>query len=155
MATNDYDVVMTTPRSIRLEPHVTDRLRSYVTRHPGLSSAAVAARLVDEGLRMDEHPGIVFRDGPMGRRAVVVGGPDVWQIVSAVRAARFANPRASQKAVLALVAENGGLAPRLVDIAITYWSSYPDEVEALVDEAARAEQTLREMSERTERLLSS
>lgn len=27
---------------------------------------------------MDEHPGIVFRSGPAGRRAGLAGGPDIW-----------------------------------------------------------------------------
>ena len=30
---------------------------------------------------MAEHPGVIFRAGPAGRRAAVVGGPDVWEIV--------------------------------------------------------------------------
>lgn len=146
---------MSSPRSIRFEPEVTERLRSYVSRHPGLSSASVAARLVDEGLRMDEHPGIVFRDGPMGRRAVVVGGPDVWEIVKATRAVRAASPRASQKALLTLVSENSGVSPRLVDIALAYWAAYPDEVDLQTQEAGRAEQVHRDLLERTGRLLSS
>jgi hypothetical protein len=31
--------------------------------------------------------GIVFRDGPAGRRAVVIGGPDVWEVIAAARSA--------------------------------------------------------------------
>lgn len=155
MTTYDYDVVMTSPRSIRFEPDVAVRLRSYIARHPGLSGAAVAARFVDEGLRMDEHPGIIFRDGPLGRRAVVVGGPDVWEIVKATRAVRAASPRASQQAVLTLVSESSGVAPRLVDIALSYWAAYPDEVDGQIAEADRAEQLHRDLLERTGRLLSS
>jgi hypothetical protein len=34
---------------------------------------------------MDDHPGIVFRDGPTGRRAGLAAGPDVWEVVSALR----------------------------------------------------------------------
>ena len=34
---------------------------------------------------MAEHPGIVFRDGPTRRRAAVAGGPDVWEIIRAVK----------------------------------------------------------------------
>ena len=70
---------MGTPRSIRFDPVVEDRLVTYAALHPGASASSVAARLVDEGLRMDEHPGVMFRDGPTGRRAVLVGGPDVWE----------------------------------------------------------------------------
>lgn len=31
---------------------------------------------------MEAHPGIVFRDGPSGRRAGTAAGPDVWAVVS-------------------------------------------------------------------------
>ena len=65
---------MASPTSIRFDEPVIDRLSSYVARHPGLTRSAVAARYVDEGLRMEEHPGILFREGPTGRRATVVGG---------------------------------------------------------------------------------
>ena len=34
---------------------------------------------------MDEHPGIVFRSGPAGRRAGLVSGPDVWEVVAVHR----------------------------------------------------------------------
>lgn len=42
-------------------------------------------RYVAEGLDMDEHPGIVFRMGPAGRRAGLSGGPDVWEVVAVHR----------------------------------------------------------------------
>ncbi len=34
---------------------------------------------------MDEHPGIVFRSGPAGRRPGLLGGPDVWEVVAVSR----------------------------------------------------------------------
>jgi hypothetical protein len=34
---------------------------------------------------MDEHPGIVFRSGPAGRRPGLAGGPDVWEVVAVHR----------------------------------------------------------------------
>jgi hypothetical protein len=34
---------------------------------------------------MDEHPGIVFRSGPVGRRPGLAGGPDVWEVVAVHR----------------------------------------------------------------------
>lgn len=77
---------MAVPTSVRFGQPVTYRLSSYVARHPGLTRSAVAARYVDEGLRMEEYPAIVFRDGPAGRRATVAGGPDVWEVVAAVHA---------------------------------------------------------------------
>lgn len=58
------------PTPVRFEDEVAKRLRSFVASHPGLSLSAAANLLVDEGLRTDEYPGVVFRDGPTGRRAV-------------------------------------------------------------------------------------
>jgi hypothetical protein len=67
---------------------------------------ATAVRYVDEGLRMDEHPGILFREGPAGRRATVVGGPDVWEIVRDVKAARAAEPKLSEDALVSMLEDN-------------------------------------------------
>ena len=57
-----------TPRAVRFEPAVLERLRRYVRAHPGISASALTSRFVDEALRMEEHPGVLFRDGPSGRR---------------------------------------------------------------------------------------
>jgi hypothetical protein len=34
---------------------------------------------------MDEHPGILFRAGPAGRRPGLIGGPDIWEVVAVFR----------------------------------------------------------------------
>ena len=144
---------MSTPRSIRFEPGVVSRLADYVARRPGLSGASVAARLVDEGLRMEEHPGVIFRDGPAGRRATLVGGPDVWEVIRAVRSARAAEPELSQSDVLDLVEVNSGLPPRQLQTAVDYWGAYPAEVDALVEQADRIEAAGLAATERTDALL--
>ena len=51
----------------------------------GQSRSTLIQRYVEEGLEMDEHPGIVFRSGPAGRRPGLVGGPDVWEVVAVFR----------------------------------------------------------------------
>ncbi|CCG03093.1 hypothetical protein [Blastococcus saxobsidens] len=130
---------MTTPTSIRFDAPVTARLASYVARHPGLTRSAVAARYVDEGLRMDEHPGILFREGPTGRRATVVGGPDVWEVIRAVKAARSAEPELSDEELMAMLEDNTGVPRRMIRMALDYWGAYPEEVDALVAYADRVE----------------
>jgi hypothetical protein len=144
---------MATPRSIRFDDSVLERLASYVRRHPGLTASSVAARLVDEGLRMEEHPGVMFRDGPMGRRASLVGGPDVWEVIRALRSARAAEPALDEPQLLDLVADNTGVALRLLRLAVGYWAAYPDEVDALVDHAARTDVAHRGAAERARGLL--
>jgi hypothetical protein len=118
---------------------VIDRLSSYVARHPGLTRSAVAARYVDEGLRMEEHPGILFREGPTGRRATVVGGPDVWEIVRTLKAARSSEPDLSEDELLTMLEDNTGVPRRMVRAALEYWGAYPQEVDALTAYAERAE----------------
>ncbi len=130
---------MSTPRSIRFDPAVENRLVSYAARHPGVSSSSVAVRLIDEGLRMDEHPGVMFREGPSGRRACLIGGPDVWEVIRAVRSARSAEPGLMESEILELVSENTGVVLRLIRAAVDYWAAYPKEVDALVEHADRAE----------------
>ncbi len=130
---------MAAPTSVRFDEPVTERLASYVARHPGLTRSAVAARYVDEGLRMDEHPGILFRNGPAGRRATVVGGPDVWEIVREVQAARAAEPELAEAELLVMLEEGTGVPPRMIRTALDYWAAYPDEVEAMVGYAEQAE----------------
>src|SRR5258708_28043288 len=74
---SNYDVVMSkraaTP--VRFDAPVAERLASFAAANPGMSLSSAANRLVDEALRMSEHPGIMFRPGPTGRRAALAGGP--------------------------------------------------------------------------------
>jgi hypothetical protein len=30
---------------------------------------------------MSDHPGVIFKDGPSGRRAALGYGPDIWEII--------------------------------------------------------------------------
>jgi hypothetical protein len=121
-----------TPRSIRFDQRVSDRLAAYVASHPGWSGSSVANRFIDEALRMEDHPGIVFRDGPTGRRAVLIGGPDVREVIRAVRSARASEPALEADGIVALVAANTGVPARLVETAIRYWAAYPDEIDAWI-----------------------
>jgi hypothetical protein len=73
----------TTPVSLELDSNTLDQLAER-ERTTGESQSQLAQRYIEEGLRMERYPGIVFRDGPTGRRAVLVGGPDVWEAMSTV-----------------------------------------------------------------------
>lgn len=88
---------------------------------------------MDEGLRSREHPGIVFRDEPSGRRAALAVGPDVWEVVSAVRLTTVRG-----EAAVASVADEMSLPEPAVRAALDYYAEYPDEIDAEVDENDRA-----------------
>lgn len=62
-------------------------------------------------------------------------GPDVWEILRVVR-----NVDVKGEAAITQSAEWLGLAPEQVDLAVRYYSEYPDEVDRWierVDEEAR------------------
>jgi len=142
-----------TPRSIRFDPRVSERLAGYVASHPGWSGSSAANRFVDEALRMEDHPGVLFREGPAGRRAVLVGGPDVREVIRAVRSARHAEPELTADEIVALVSANTGVPGRLVDIAIRYWAAYPAEIDAWIEETAVFEEQQLKAWERRQDLL--
>ncbi len=143
LATLDY----MSSEPIRIDAKTLHGLRERSARS-GEPLVRLAQRYINEGMRLDSHPGIMFRTGPAGRRAVVVGGPDVWEVVVAARSA----PERGEARMLAL-AERIGVSSDRIRIALRYYAEYPDEVDrhiALVEEEAlRLEQAL----ERERRLL--
>lgn len=102
---------------------------------------------------MDAHPGIVFRDGPAGRRAVLIGGPDVWEVIKAVRAVRDTNRRLKGAAVSAAVHEHTGVNPERIEAALAYYGEFADEIdERLAQDSALEAELLVAMQRRTELL---
>jgi hypothetical protein len=138
---------------VRFDPPVADRLASFVSANPGMSLSSAANRLVDEALRMTEHPGITFRAGPTGRRAALAGGPDVWEVIRAIRSAHAAEPELDSDDLLNLVSDNSGIALRLVSTAVRYWAAYPDEVDAEIAAADAADDAAQQAWLRERRLL--
>ena len=102
---------------------------------------------------MSEHPGIVFRPGPAGRRPGLVAGPDVWEVVRAIKSARAHEPDLNEEDLLALVAGNTGVPLRLIRVAVSYWASYPDEVNAEIAAAESAEDAAEDAWRRERQLL--
>ena len=82
-----------------------------------------------------------------------MGGPDVWEVIRAVKFARSAEPDLPEAELLSLVADNSGLSVRCVRTAVAYWATYPGEVDALLEYAARAEQATALSQDRTNALL--
>lgn len=89
---------------------------------------------------MAEHPGVIFRPGPTGRRAALTGGPDVWEVIRAVKSAHATEPGLDSDDLVSLVSDNTGVPLRLVTTAVRYWAAYPGEVEAEIAAADAAEE---------------
>lgn len=104
------------------------RLKALAARRR-MSSSTLAEQLIDEGLRMEDHPMIVFRDGPSGRRPVIAGGPDVAEVVGAIVGGDVPVDARSGRAADLL-----GLSPRQVDAAMAYYAEFSDEIDAALRE---------------------
>jgi len=126
---------MSTPVAIRFDEGLLAEVRR-VARRRATSVSAVVQTFAVEALRMDRVPGIVFRDGPGGRRAQVAGGPDVWEVVETLSAV-------GGERALPRLAEAAGLPVRTVTIALDYYSFYPDEVDEWIAENDRAAEEAR------------
>ncbi len=123
--------------SVRVGDDLFEQLEAQ-SRRSGQTRSAVAKQLLEEGLRMEQHPGIAFRSGPGGRRAGLIGGPDVWEVVGALRGADGGDADS-----LASIGERTGLTADQVGAALRYYADYSDEVADWIrrveEEAERAE----------------
>ncbi|MGI9017147.1 MAG: CopG family transcriptional regulator [Euzebya sp.] len=108
--------------SMRLPEDLRDRL-SVAADAQGSSVSALIERYAREGLAMERHPGIVFRPGPGGRRAGLSGGPDVWEVVSALR-----DLKGTESERVHTLADQMGLHPRQIAIALSYAAEQADEI---------------------------
>lgn len=112
--------------SVRM-PAETVRALETAARRSGSSRSALIVNLVDEGLRRGRHPRITFKDGPSGRRAAIVGGPDVWELMGFVHDSGLRGDKALMGA-----AEWFSLPVEDVIAAIAYATEYADEIGELV-----------------------
>lgn len=134
--------------SLRFPDELTlDRLRDQAHRRDS-SMSSLAARLIEEGLRMEEHPAICFRDGPAGRRAVLVGGPEVADVVSALIGGDV--PVEKRRA---RVAEMMCLRESLVDATLAYYAEHTAEIDAEIAAQEEATKKYQALWERQQALL--
>ncbi|MEI6621016.1 MAG: hypothetical protein WCP28_03840 [Actinomycetes bacterium] len=82
---------------------------------------------------MSEFPGIVFKDGPSGRRAALTYGPDVWEVVRFLKEVDERGEGAVEAAseVLALPVAR-------IRLAMQYYAEFPDEIDARIADADAA-----------------
>jgi uncharacterized protein (DUF433 family) len=111
---------MSRPRSFRLPDTLLASLQGRA-RERGESANALAERYLEEGLRRDDHPLLVFRDGAAGRRAALVGTRlDVAQVIDTLRE--------SDNSVEA-TAEYLGIPEQHVRAAVRYYADFREEVD--------------------------
>lgn len=133
--------------SLRLDDGLRERLAAAAAAE-GTTVTALVERFVREGLAVADHPGIVFKPGPSGRRAALAGGPDVWEIASALR--RLSGTEAER---VAAVAAEFGLHERQVVTALNYAAANRTETEARVQANDRALAEAERVAAERQRLL--
>ncbi len=111
---------MTRPRSFRFAASLLAALEARA-RERGESASAVAQRYLEEGLRRDTHPLIVFRDGAAGRRPALAGTRvDVAQVIETLRNSDNSIDETS---------EYLALPEAYVRAAVKYYADYKDEID--------------------------
>jgi len=131
MATVDYTVVMPVV-SLRFSDEPLHRRLKESAHRRDVGVSTRAERLIDEGLRMESHPAIVFRDGPSGRRPMLAGGPEIVDVIGAIVGGDvLVHMRRSRAAELLVISE------ALVDAALAYYGDHTDEIDGFLSDRAR------------------
>lgn len=111
---------MSNPLSLRLQGDALQRLW-FQAKLAGMPPRTLAQRMLEEALRMAEHPEIRFTTGPAGRRATLRGcGLDVWEVVQVLRA--NSNDAAE-------VAASLEVPQHWIEACVAYYGAHPEEID--------------------------
>ena len=112
-----------TPVSVRLDKPVLSAIRAKA-RASGKPLSRVIREMLELMLRMQRFPGIVFVEGPAGRRAHLAGtGLDVWEVTGLLQ---------EYGSVSELHEQFPRLSPIAIQVAKAYAEAYPDEISAFL-----------------------
>lgn len=114
--------------SVRLDESLAERLRLRA-RAAGESLSDRLRRYAEEGTRREEHPLVTFRDGPTGRRAGLLGGPDVWEVAMWLDDLHGE----SEPDPATTLTRESSLSHPQVEAAQRYRAAYPEEISARID----------------------
>jgi uncharacterized protein (DUF433 family) len=116
----------TRARGLRLPEELQEEIEREM-RLREVTFSEVATSLLREAVRMRRVPGIVFMDGPVGRRASIAGtGLDVWEVIATFKSVGEDRER--------LEASYGWLSDRQLCAALAYYGLYPEEIDARIEE---------------------
>jgi uncharacterized protein (DUF433 family) len=114
------------PLAFRVPLRTLEHLRRRA-HDAGQSQTALAERYLEEGLRMDDHPLIYFRDGASGRRPALLGTRlDVADVIETI----WQNDRSVERTATYLE-----LPIDRVEACLRYYADYGDEIDAWLDRA--------------------
>jgi uncharacterized protein (DUF433 family) len=115
----------TKARGLRL-PEELEKEIERERRLRGASFTEVVSSLLREAVRMRRVPGIVFMEGPSGRRAAIAGtGLDVWEVISTHKSTGGDYERLKES--------YPWLSEPQLRAALAYYELYPEEIEARIE----------------------
>lgn len=82
-------------------------------------------------------PGSGSADGPTGRRAVLVGGPDVWEVIGALRALQEESSSMTEARLRPALIEVTGLSAEQVNTALRYYVAHPGSIDEWIARQTR------------------
>ncbi len=114
--------------SVRLPDELARTVRTWAMDR-GRPFSEVLRELLEEAIKMRRCPGIVFADGPSGRRARVAGtGLEVWEVIAAYQSVGRDFDR--------LRAAYHWLTEAQLRAALGYYAAYPQEIDRLIERNA-------------------
>lgn len=121
------------PISVRLREPVQEAIRT-LARQARRPAAQVINDLLEEAVRSRRFPGVVFVEGPAGRRAHLAGtGLDVWEVVELVN--EYGTPEA-------VIRSFPRLTTAAIRTALAYAQQYSDEIRVFLELNARSPEDL-------------
>lgn len=116
--------------SFRIPDELAAALAERTAQWGATNESDAYRRILEEWLRMQEHPGIRFTDSLTGRRAALVNGPDVWKVIWIARAFDFDPARIAEA--------YPWLTPDRLAAARAYHEAHRREIDALIEANDRA-----------------
>ena len=114
----------TVQKSLRIPDNIA-RAISETAEASGRDFSTVANELIAEAVKMRRCPGILFADGPSGRRARIAGtGLDVWEVV--------ATHKSLERDVERLTRAYHWLSEPQLRAALGYYAAYSEEIDRQV-----------------------
>ncbi|MCF8053181.1 MAG: hypothetical protein K9L59_18240 [Desulfobacterales bacterium] len=119
----------TKQKSLRLPDETVQEIENYA-KTLGKDFSSLARDLIVEAVKMRKCPGVVFADGPSGRRARIAGtGIDVWELIAAFKGMSEDYGRLKEA--------YHWLGEAQIRSALSFYALYPQEIDDLIDRNER------------------
>ncbi|MBU4319943.1 MAG: DUF433 domain-containing protein [Thermodesulfovibrionales bacterium] len=114
----------TVQKSIRIQEKTFKEIEQ-IAGESGKEFSTVANELLEEAIKMQRCPGIIFSEGTTGRRARIAGtGIEVWEVIATYKSVN--------KDLGRLHKAYHWLTEQQLMSAIGYYRAYPQEIEHLI-----------------------